>query len=287
MEELGKNIYLESGYPGVVLAAFIFDKGMLMVDAPFRVEDQRAWRGVLSGLEMGNNRMLVLLDPHIDRTIGVRAMEATVISHETSGEILQNRPASARCQDIDAGADWEPFDLPVNIRWAAPEIAFSKSLSIYTGSHPIYLTHHPGAHKAGIWLQDDVEKILFVGDSVILHQPPFLAWSNIDLWLKDLELIESDAYRGYKIVSGRNGVVRVRYIAKLKEFLVSAKKLVAKAAAKKEPVEVLLEEVPRLLRTLNYNKSLSQLYHNRLAWGLEQYYKNNYQNPEESPKGEN
>jgi glyoxylase-like metal-dependent hydrolase (beta-lactamase superfamily II) len=287
MEELRKNIYLESGFPGVVLGAFIFDKGVLMVDAPFRMEDQRAWRTTLSGLETGKNRMLVTLDSHIDRTMGVRAMEATVIGHEICGEILQKRPASARSQDIDTGADWDPFDLPVNIRWAVPEIAFSQSISIYIGDHPIHLTHHPGAHKAGIWLQDDIEKVLFVGDSVVFHQPPFLACSDIDLWLKDLALIESDAYQGYKVVSGRSGVVRVRYISKLKEFLTDVKKLVAKASGKQAPVEALLEEVPRLLKSININKNLSQPYHNRLAWGLEQYYENHYRKFEEDSKGEN
>ena len=287
MEELGKNIYLESGFPGVVLGAFIFKGATILVDAPFRVEDQRIWRTTLAGLEKGSNRMLVMLDPHLDRTVGVRAMEATVIGHAASGEILQNRPASARSQDIDAGADWEPFDLPVNIRWALPEMVFSQSLSIYPGDRPIHLTHHPGAHKAGIWLQDDVEKVLFVGDSVVLHQPPFLAWADIDLWLRDLALLESDAYRGYKIVSGRNGVIRARSIGKLKEFLTEVKKLVGKAAGKNEPTEMLLNEVPRLLKSLNINRSLSQLYHNRLAWGLELYYKNHYQKSEENSKGEN
>lgn len=287
MEELGKNIYLESGFPGVVLGAFIFEKGTLMVDAPFRVEDQRTWRTVLAGMELASDRLLVMLDPHLDRTVGVRAMEATVIGHANSGEILQNRPASARSQDIDAGADWEPFDLPVNIRWAVPEIVFSESISVYTGDHPIHLTHHPGAHKAGIWLQDDVEKVLFVGDSIVLHQPPFLAWADIDLWLEDLALLESDTYRGYKIVSGRNGVIKVRSIGKLKEFLTDVKKLLGKTAGKKAPVEALVDEVPRLLKTLNINRTLSQLYHNRLAWGLEQYYKNHFQNSVENSKGEN
>ncbi len=287
MEELGKNIYLESGFPGVVLGAFIFKKGTLMVDAPFRVEDQRTWRTVLAGMELSSDRLLVMLDPHLDRTVGVRAMEATVIGHANSGDILQNRPASARSQDIDAGADWEPFDLPVNIRWAVPEIVFSESLSIYTGDHPIYLNHHPGAHKAGIWLQDDVEKVLFVGDTVVLHQPPFLAWADIDLWLEDLALLESDTYRGYKIVSGRNGVIRVRSIGKLREFLTDAKKVFVKTTEKNAPVEALVDEVPGLLKTLNINRTLSQLYHNRLAWGLEQYYKNHFQNSEENSKGEN
>lgn len=287
MEELAKDIYLESGYPGVVLGAFVFNDGLLMVDSPFRMEDQRIWRTTLASLEKGNNRMLAMLDPHIDRTLGIRAMEATVIGHENSVNILQNRPTSARSQDIDAGADWELFELPVNIRWVVPEMVFSHSLSIYFGGRPIQFTHHPGSHRAGIWIQDDAEKVLFVGDSVILHQPPFLAWSDIDLWLKDLALLESETYRGYKVVSGRNGVVRTRSITKLQEFLTDVQKTMIKAAGKKNPVESLIADVPRLLKILNINKALADLYHNRLAWGVEQYFKNHYLKPEDNAKGEN
>lgn len=287
MEELANNILIESSFPGVVLGAFLFDKGMLMVDAPFREEDQRIWVTTLTGMEKNKNRMLIMLDPHLDRTVGIRAMEATIIGHEISADILQNRPASARSQDIDAGADWEPFELPVNIRWVVPDLVFSDSLTIHIGSHPIRLSHHPGSHKAGIWLRDDENKVLFVGDSVVQHQPPFLGCADIDHWLKDLALLESEAYQGYKVVSGRNGVVRVRYLNKLKEFLTDVKKLVERSAKKKAPVEALIDEVPRLLRTLNINKSLSQLYYNRLAWGLDQYYQNHYKKSEESSKGEN
>lgn len=286
MEELARNVYLESDYPGVVLGAIAFKQGLVMVDAPFRPEDQYAWRSALAGLEAGSDRLLVMLDPHIDRTLGVKAMESIVLGHENSVEILHNRPTSARGQAIDAGADWEPFDLPLNIRWVLPEMTYSHTLSIYCDERPVRVTHHPGAHLAATWLQDDFAKVVFVGDSVVLHQPPFLAWADLALWQEDLALLESEVYKGYKIVSGRNGVVRTRSIAKLAEFLAEVKGIAAHAAEKQEPVEALLEEVPRLLKTLNFNKNLTQLYHNRLAWGLEQYYTQHFLKTKENSKGD-
>jgi len=287
MEAIGKNVYLESGNPGVVLGVLKSDHGLLMIDAPFRLEDQRTWRSYLINLGGGVDKLLVMLDTHIDRTLGIRAMESNVLGHENSVEILNNRPTSARGQDIDAGADWEPFDLPANIRWVVPDMTYSDTLSVYWDEHPVVLRHRPGAHTAGTWLQYDVEKILFVGDSVVLHQPPFLAWSDLNIWLEELELLGSETYKGYKIVSGRNGVLKLRSIEKMREFLVDVKEVVEKVASKDGSVDALLAEVPALLKGLSFNKSLTQLYHNRLAWGLEQYYKRHYLASKEDQKGEN
>jgi hypothetical protein len=52
-------------------------------------------------------------------------------------------------------------------------------------------------------------------------------------------------------------------------------------------MEDLLSEVPGLLRGLSFNKGLTQRYHNRLAWGLEQYYRRHYRHNDIDFKGEN
>jgi glyoxylase-like metal-dependent hydrolase (beta-lactamase superfamily II) len=213
-------------------------------------------------------------------------MESVVVGQENGVSILQNRPTSARSQEIDAGADWEPFDLPPNIRWVLPEMTFSRSISIYWGEIPLLLEHHSGSHLAGSWLKLENEKVVFTGDSVVIHQPPFLAFADLDAWVKDLDLLLSDEYKGYKIVSGRSGVVRPRSIEKMRDVLIGIKQVIEVVAAEKGEIEDLLAEVPGLLKPLNFNKSFTQLYHNRLSWGLEQYYKRHYLHVNDDQKGE-
>ena len=286
MEEIANHVILESRYPGVVLGALSFERGLVLVDAPLRMEDQFAWRKALQGLGTGSDHLLVMLDTHMDRAIGVRGMETGVLAHENCVEILRSRPTSARLQEIDAGADWEPFEVPTNIRWPVPEMTYTGELALYWGEEPILLTHRAGAHIAGSWLQYDTEKVVFVGDSVVVHQPPFLAWADLDLWIAELELLQSEVYQGYKIISGRNGWVRQRSLPKMQEFLKEAKISVERMASADEPLTVIQDEVPRLLKLLSFNKSLTQLFHNRLAWGLEQYYQNHYLSSEEGTEGE-
>ena len=66
-----------------------------------------------------------------------------------------------------------------NIRWATPDITFSDQLTLYWDQDPVVLTQRSGAHFAGSWLTYDAKKVVFVGDSVIFNQPPFLAWANL------------------------------------------------------------------------------------------------------------
>lgn len=285
MQEIADNVFIESNFPGVILGAIRLRDGLLMVDAPFRPEDQRTWQNELVHLEAGPSRLLVMLDPHIDRTLGVRSMECCVIGQENSLDILRDRPTTARGQDIDAGADWEPFDLPPNIRWATPDITFSDQLTLYWDQDPVVLTQRSGAHFAGSWLTYDAKKVVFVGDSVIFNQPPFLAWANLPVWFSELDLLESAAYQGYKIVSGRNGYIRVRSVDKTRLFLQSVQASLDQIAAVKGDITAVLDAVPNLLKQLSFPKHLLQRYHNRLAWGLAQYYHRNYLESNRSNQG--
>jgi len=287
MEPISSHTYLETEYPGVVLGAIVSKRGLFLVDAPFRVEDQHAWRQDLVQLDAGRGRLLVMLDPHIDRTLGIRAMETEVIGQENCVPILSDRPTAFRSQELDAGSDWEPFNLPANLRWAIPELTYSDSLTIYWDDLPIVLEHHPGSHIAGTWLKVMSDSVVFIGDAVVTNQPPFLGYGDLETWVADLELLLSDEYKGFKIVTSRSAVVRARSIEKMRNFLEKTRHKVEAFAAHPGETEDLLKEVPGLLRGLSFNKGLTQRYHNRLAWGLEQYYNRHYLHIDDGQKGEN
>lgn len=287
MDAISNHTYLETEYPGVILGAIQSKRGLFLIDAPFRTEDQRAWHQQLAQLDAGHERLLIMLDSHIDRTLGVRAMEAEVVGQENAVPILRSRPAAFRSQDLDLGSDWEPFSLPTNFRWAIPEFTYSDSLDIYWDDFPVTLEHHPGSHLGGTWVKVADDSVVFIGDTVVTNQPPFLGYGDLEAWLADLELLLSNAYKGYKIVTSRSAVVRARSIEKMRNFLEKTRNKMEAFVAHPGETEDLLREVPSLLRGLNFNKSLTQRYHNRLAWGLEQYYKRHYLHIEEEQKGEN
>ena len=276
MKEIAQNIYIEDRYPGLVLGAIKLENGLVLVDAPFRNEDILSWRTTLSDLSNSANRLLVISDAQIDRTIGLRGMESIVLGHQNVVEILQNRSSSTRPQDIDAGAGVVPFDISISTRWMLPEITYTDQFLINLDNEPIRVSHHPGSHIAGSWVQIDAEKVLFVGDSVATNQPPFLAWADLGCWIADLELLLSDAYQGYKIISARQGRVYQQSIKKMLGILIFLEDFVKTLVEEPDSSKAIKDAVPSLLKNFNFEKTMIDLYRNRLVWGLEKYLLHHY-----------
>ena len=74
MDTITKNVYIDNQYPGVTLGVIVQPRGLIQIDAPPSPEDGRSWRAALMNLGGGPDRLLVNLDAHPDRTLGVRAM---------------------------------------------------------------------------------------------------------------------------------------------------------------------------------------------------------------------
>src|SRR5215510_6051500 len=207
MEAIAKNVYIEDRYLGVTLGVITQPRGLVLIDAPPSPEDSRSWRASLMGMGNGIERVLINLDSHPDRTLGVRSMDCTVIAHEKTALAFHNRPNTFKAQGDETGANWEAIPGLGSVRWAPPEISFGHQLTLHWGEAPILLESHPGPTLGAIWVVMPSEKIVFVGDAVMKGQPPFLAHADLPAWLEALNLLMSPEYKGYTIISGRGGVV--------------------------------------------------------------------------------
>jgi hypothetical protein len=94
MDAIANNVFIEDRYLGVTLGVISQARGLIQIDAPPSPEDGRAWRASLMGMGNGPERVLINLDAHPDRTLGVRAMDCTVIAHEKTAQAFRNRPTT-------------------------------------------------------------------------------------------------------------------------------------------------------------------------------------------------
>lgn len=277
MEEIAYNVFIENDFRGVVLGAIILDQGLIFVDAPIYFEHVQVWQKRMAPLSDGlPNKLVVMMDTHIDRVMGVRALEIDILGHQNAIDILTNRTNTLRAQDIDCGALYTPDDLTTNIHWPVPNLSFTDQISLYWDDEPVIVTHQPGAHSAGAWVDCRAEKVIFVGDSVVVHQPPFLAWADLDMWIAELTWLISDVYKGYKIVSSRSGIVTRRSIDWMIRFLMTVKEVVVELAASENKSEAIAAAVPVLLRRMRFDKAHMDCYRSRLTWGLDQYLQKHY-----------
>ena len=277
MESIGNQVFIEEQYPGVTLGVIRTPQGLILVDAPPSPEDGRSWRAAMMGLGGGPERVLVNLDPHPDRTVGVRAMDCSVIAHEKTAQVFRNRPNIFKAQGDDTGADWESIPGLTGIRWVAPEISFTHTMTLHWDDTPILLESHPGPHPGTIWVILPEEKIVFVGDAVLKNQPSFLANANLPAWIDSLALLQSKTYSNFTVVSGRDGVVNAAAIKNQIDFLKDVDKRLEKLSEKVQKPDMTESLVQPLLSNFKVSAAHQKQYSHRLRYGLRHYYARNYQ----------
>lgn len=276
MESIGKNVYIEDKYLGVTLGVINQPRGLVLIDAPPSPEDSRMWRASLMGMGNGPERMLVNLDSHPDRTLGARAMDCTVIAHEQTAFAFRNRPNTFKAQGEETGANWEAIPGLGSVRWAPPEISFVDQLSLHWGETPIRLESHAGPTHGAIWAILPSERIVFVGDSVLKGQPPFLAHADLPAWIQSLDLLLSPAFKGYTVVSGRGGVVTSQNIKAQAEMLARIFDKFDKLGKKRASIASADKLVEQVIKDFKAPLARNKQYAQRLRYGLHQYYLRNY-----------
>lgn len=277
MQEITSHVYIDTNYPGVTLGAINWNHGLVLVDAPLRLEDARSWRSAQINMGGGVDRLLVNLDAHLDRTLGARAMDCTVISHEKLVDVFHARPMSFKPQNSETGAEWELHENLGTIRWATPEITFSDELQIHWEDHPICLENHPGCAPGAIWLVLPQQGVVFLGDAVVPDQPPFLANADVSLWIDQLHLLLSSQYRDYLLVSGRGGLIALEHVRSQIKFLEKVEEHLISLAEQKNPMAELEKFSGNLYKGFKVPLGREKQYHDRLKWGLTQYFMRHHQ----------
>jgi hypothetical protein len=287
MEEIASNVYLEMEFPRVVLGILKLDHGMVMIDSPFRLPDTQSWMAKLRHFGMGMEALHLLLDAHVDRTLMTHAMETDVIIHEDACDIIRNRSASSRSQELEIGPDWTHTELPSGTRFFIPRMTFSDEVLIHWGEKPLVISHRAGSHYAGAWLIHDAQKVVFVGDSVVIDQPPFLAKANLDCWIGDLNWLSSPRFEDYQIVSSRSGLIQPESIRKMAELLTDIEEQLGELSKQGSPIAGVPDLSLQLLKKMDYDPKDQDRYYHRLTRGLELYLKRHYSRQDTHIKGEN
>lgn len=269
MQQIERGIYYEDSFLGVTLGALAFPHGVIAIDAPLRAEDARSWRASLINQRGGSNRLLVNLDAHPDRTLGARAMDSTVVAHMKSAQIFRNRPAIFKGQSVDTGAVWETYPDAVGMRWVAPDITFSERMSLFWGGPEAVLQHRPGPTPGAIWVMVPEAKVVFVGDAILLNQPPFLAHADLNTWLENIRELLTD-FADFTVVSGRGGPVSHDVIVAHRKIFEELIERLDKLARSNASASATQDLIPWLASRFKHQPEFTTLYTHRLRHGLHQ-----------------
>lgn len=275
MEQIDTGIYYEDAFPGVTLGAIVYPNGTIMIDSPFRSEDARSWRAMLLNLSSSTKRFLVNLDAHPDRTLGARAMESTIIAQDETAEELKIRPSVFKGQSLMSGAEWEINNQVIGTRWIHPVLTFSKQLVLHLNDLEIILEHHSGPSHGAIWVIIPAENVVFIGDTVVPDQPPFLAQADLSAWIAVLNFL-SRSFKNYTIISGRGGPVPIETVRSQRDYLNKVQKSLSNLAKKESLPEKTKTLTKRFLKDFSIPSNRKTQYTNRLQHGLFHCYTNYY-----------
>ncbi len=275
MKQIEQGIFYEDVYLGVTLGALVLPHGVVMIDAPLRPEDARSWKSLLLNQRGGSNRLLVSLDAHPDRTLGTRALECTIVSHQKAAQVFRNRPTIFKGQSAETGSIWETYGDVVGMRWASPDITFTDRLFLHWGGTDVVLEYHPGPTPGSIWVVLPSMKVVFVGDTLALNQPPFLAYADLSAWIESLDVLIRQ-YPDAIVVSGRGGLATIDDIRKQRETLQFISQGMEQLADKNASPETAQDMIPSLMSDYVVSPKLRDFYTTRLRYGLQQCFMRRY-----------
>jgi len=272
MQSIAEHIYYETSFAGVTIGAITMPKGTLLIDTPFRSDEARTWKAALLTQSRGTHRLIVALDGHTDRLLGCRAIEYPILMHEDAANIFKDRPAIFKGQNAERGAEWEQYLEVTGTHWARPNMTYQQHVHLHWGNDEIKIEHRPGPSPGASWVIIPSQKIVFVGDAVLLHQPPFLALANINTWIEALNLLNTREFRDYTIVGGRNGIITIEDVREQRKLLKSIQGRLETLSKRNGKPEDTKKLIAPLLNKISYLEKDETFYAQRLSYGLAAYY---------------
>jgi glyoxylase-like metal-dependent hydrolase (beta-lactamase superfamily II) len=276
MHQISENIYFEDTYVGVTVGVVVYPQGVVAIDAPLKSEDSRSWRAAINHLRGGSGRLLVSLDAHPDRTLGARAQECTIIAQQKSALVFRSRPTIFKGLSVETGGVWETYPEALGLRWASPDITFSEEMFLQWGRPKLKLENHPGPTPGSIWVIANEDKTVFVGDTLVLNGPPFLAQADIDQWLLSLNELQKK-YADYNIVCGRGGLAKPEDIRAMIKLLKDVGVSIEKLGNKNSAPEATYDLAAKLALRFPASGRQEELNRIRLRYGLYQYFAKRFQ----------
>lgn len=221
MNELAKNIFVETSYTGVNVGAILTYKGPIAIDVPTFPRDARDWAMRLHRLNQYPLQFVILTDYHGDRTLNTRWLSAPTITHEQTAVRLNGYDKryplafteSLNARYPDRGREFN--NTPVE----RPAISFAEKLALFKGSREICLIAAPGPTQGNIWFYVPDTAVLFTGDTLVVDTYPFLSDGSCQLWLDSLDLLANWTSPLQAIVPGRGPICDQSAVQPVHDFL--------------------------------------------------------------------
>jgi cyclase len=188
MNQVTKNIYVETGYRGCNPGFVVTSEGVVMIDTPQIPRDALAYREIIQ--KHGKVIYLINTEPHGDHFTGNFFFDAVCIAQQGTREAImqaQLGPLKERIKLLDPGFEPQLANYQIKV----PTITFQQSMRLYLRNHTFELIHLPGhtASETAVFIPE--ERTVFTGDNIFNQTQAFLheAWPK--KWIESLDFLKT------------------------------------------------------------------------------------------------
>jgi cyclase len=272
MQEIAPNIFIETDYAFVTIGAVRTKAGWVCIDTPPYPRDARAWLANLMDIDPKPVQYVINTDQHRDRILGNYWFSAPVVAHEAAARyVLQLKGAFvSQAADEMSSNDNELIEI-AGVRLVPPQIAYSDSLYLSGGGREIKLINKPSASRGSSWVLFPEEKVIFVGDTMVAGEHPYINDGATGEWLDRLRELRS-RYAGWKIIAGRQQIDDIAESETLSEYLRTARRKVMNLQRSDSPRTDVANIVPEMIDLYPYEPVHREIVYRRIKSGLESIY---------------
>lgn len=216
-QRVSPRVVVETANYGSNNSVVIGRDGVVLIDAPHRLTDARAWADFAAAL--GRVRFIVNTDHHPDHTIGNYLLPGEVVAHrETRARLLNEPPTMEYLESLLRRLDPEGMPLLEGYSVRVPTVVFDTTATLYLDDATIELTHHRGHTRNSVLAYLPEDKVLFTGDIVCEAGLPSFQDSRLVDWFEALDFVETFDLEilvpGHGQVTDRAGIDRYRQLGR-------------------------------------------------------------------------
>lgn len=275
MQKIAPGIFIESSFPALQLGVVTSGGDALLIDSPLLVDDARDW--LASVRKKGKPSYLALLDAYPDRVLGARSLNLRLVAHDDTRKEIRDWPDTFKGNAHPIGADADRIKRVTGVHKAVPDLTFSREMDLHLGDMVVHFVHMPGSRRGAMWVVLRDAGIVFIGDAVVVSEPPYFGEAQLEEWLETLDVLRESPYDGYKIIGSRDGVIKREHVNAMARFLRKIPVRLDRMQEKEDPSEAAGKYAEDLLGDFKVAKSELEQAQLRLEAGLLDLYQRRHE----------
>jgi cyclase len=220
MQQIGRDIYAETGYRGGNVGFAITGEGVILINTPMVPHEARQWRDEIARVTDQKVIYVINTDYHPECIVGNHVFEAPVIAHEltwrkmkTYGDAFRQRLIDSFRTEPKVAAELKSFNV------VTPQITLTDRMTLHKGNKVLRLIHVGGHTPASIIVHIPEDGVLFAGDVVVNGVHPVMDEANSKEWLEALTYIRRPWVKADIIVPGEGEICNKEATKKLSTYV--------------------------------------------------------------------